>query len=65
MFQICWPARLFRCFRNAWHVWVFSGNSDTLSAQMFLTWARLQAAPIVSPGKHIVFTGDVGGAAGL
>lgn len=66
MFRICWLARLFRCFSRARYVWVFSsGSSETLSAKMSLTWARLQPAPIVSPGKHIAVTGDVGGAAGL
>lgn len=31
-----------------------------LSAKISFTWDRLQPAPIVSPGKHIVFIGDTG-----
>lgn len=52
MFRICWPARLFRCFSSA----DASGSSPLgvrrPSQQNVLTWARLQPAPIVSPGKQ-------------
>lgn len=65
-FRICWPARLFRCFRRARYVCVFSsGSSEILSAKMSFTWARLQPAPIVSPGKQIVYIGDMEGAVEL
>lgn len=53
MFRICWLARLLRCFSSARYVWVFSsGSSETLSAKTSLTWARLQPAPMVSPGEQ-------------